>query len=162
MRHRAGLKRFAYPSNPPPLGMSDAAATPWTRTDISEFPEEAGALDFDRLLKRTEDQLAPGQQYRLAWPDPACRADDPRADSPAPPQAPDLARPAPWPAIGNRTSADFRALTIEQTTAQARSPGEVSGQRSVLSQPPRPAKKRRTYPTKADWKTMDQQDTESE
>ena len=112
-------------------------------------------MDFDILLKRKEAQLAPGQQYRLAWPGPAGRAVGSEADLPAPEQDPAEAN-----TFVNLTTHDIRAPRGRPATPQVRAadePDQPSGR-----QPSSPTKKRRTYLTKADWKTMDYQDTESE
>ena len=138
--------------------MSDPTAMPWSRMDIPEFPEGARAFDLDILIKRKEAQLAPGQQYCLAWPGPAGTAVGPEAVSPAPEQHPARANPTPLPNIARLTNRDTLVRSATPQASASDEPAKPYGQQPL----PIPAKKQRTCLTKTDWKTMDYQDTESE
>ena len=156
VQRQAGLKRGA-PEQPQAPGMCDPTAMPWSRTDIPEFPEAARTFDLDILIKRKEAQLAPGQQYGLAWPGPAGTPGQ-RTDAPTQDQWPERANPAPLPNTGTTTNQDASARAAIPRARAANEAAVPHGQQPL----PVPAKKQRTGPTKADWKTMDYQDTESE
>ena len=142
----------------PAPGMSDPDAMPWSRSDVLEFPEAARALDLDALIKRNEARLAPGQHFHMTWPGTVRTPALQLAGSPALSKQVAKVDQASLPKTSNPIKHGTKALP-------AASPSSASDgvANNLGRQPdPSPSKKQRTGLTKADWKTMDYQDTESE
>ena len=145
--------------------------TPWTRADMLEFPEEARTLDLDMLLDRTEAEVAPGQHYRVDFrnrplPGPPEVTSTSLAEVPALAQLSASTSLTPWPAVSRLTRltrmTDVQARANSQVATQTQTRAAPPSQWRERSPAPRSAKKQRANPTKADWETMDYQDTESE
>ena len=138
--------------------MCDPETIPWSRSDVPEFPEATRTFDLDTLIKRNEARLAPGQHFCMSWPSTAGTPAVQRAVSPAPKRQPAQANQAPLPNIGMLINHDTVAPSAASQSSAPDEPANPYVQQPV----PIPAKKQRTGLTKTDWKTMDDQDTESE
>ena len=155
-RETCVLPRMAQ-AFPPACGVSDPGAMPLSCGDVPEVPDAARALDLDNLSEHKEARLAPGQRPHRTWPGTL------RIPALQPAGTPDQSMlvaktdQVPMP-TGNPTKPGARVLPAAPPSSAS------DGVANNLDRQPGPSlsKKRRTGLTKADWKTMDYQDTESE
>ena len=177
---RQGRPRTFFPGR---SNMSNLA--PWARTDLLEFPKEARMCDLDILLDQAEADVAPGRHYWLGFgnrplPGSAETTSTSLVELPPGPVATDTDMEATY--LANRARNQARLTprpAVLRPTRQARMTGmEGLANSQVATQPwtplappvrgrerspaPKSAKRQRANPTKADWETMDCQDTESE
>ena len=141
----------------PAPGMSDPDAMPWSCSDVPEFPDAARALDLDALSERNEARLAPGQHCHMTWPETLRISALQPAGSPEQCKLVAKTDQAPMP-TGNPTKHGTKGLPAAPPSSASDGVANNLGRQPD----PSPSKKQRTGLTKADWKTMDYQDTESE
>ena len=163
---RQGRPRTFFPGR---SNMSNLA--PWARTDLFEFPEEARMCDLDILLDQAEADVALGRHYWLGFgnrplPGSAETTSTSLVELPARalPSAPASLTPRPAVLRPTRQArmTGMEGLANSQVATQPWTPLAPPVRGRERSPAPKSAKRQRANPTKADWETMDCQDTESE
>ena len=142
----------------PSPGMSDPDAMPWSCSDVPDFPDAARALDLDALSERNEARLAPGQHFHMTWPGTVRTPALQLTGSPAQKKQVAKTDQASLPKTSKPIKRGTKALPAASPSSASDGFANNHDQQPV----PIPSKKQRTGLTKADWKTMDYQDTESE
>jgi hypothetical protein len=141
----------------PAPGMSDPDAMPWSCSDVPEFPDAARALDLDALSERNEARLVPGQHFHKTWSE---TLRTPALQLVGPPEQSKLVAKTDQASLPTSNPAKHGTKALPAASPSSASDGVAN---NLGRQPdPSPSKKQRTGLTKADWKTMDYQDTESE